>query len=62
MRLWTYIREFYLFRWLLNKLNRSSKEQKDDSTYRYDSDNCGYNQLFDDFHEEQDDYDFMDDF
>ena len=34
----------------------------DNSSPRYYNQNCDYSQSYDDFHEEQDDYDMMDDF
>lgn len=126
MKFWNYISEFFLFRWLFDKLIKLNKAQKDncantiirsvdvdeamstvspttnihneldsseegdelddldifmrnnpiknnysdygssrlqnvDSSSRYDWNN-DYNQSFNDFHEEQDDYDMMDDF
>lgn len=39
-----------------------SRRSYEESTSRYNWDNDGYRQSFDDFHEEQDDYDMMDDF
>ena len=72
MRLFRYIGEFFLFRWLFGKIqytdnNDSPTSKTSDSralssnfydTIKYDLGS----QSFNGFHEEQDDYDMMDDF
>lgn len=94
MRIWNYIGEFFLFRWLFGKLHHKEdyeSELKSNARRTFMSDSTedneapdswssgyyhGYssrniydsydydrlNQSIDDFHEEQDDYDMMDDF
>lgn len=49
MKLFRYIGEFFLFSWLFGKLQHTENSDWDSQSY-------------DDFHEEQDDYDMMDDF
>lgn len=72
MKIWNYIGEFFLFRWLFDKLQST---ENNDNTFRESSDPHGYSsnsygnykcdresQSYNDFHEEQDDYDMVDDF
>lgn len=78
MKFWNIIREFFLFSWLFGHHNKSDKNQgvasseapivpngsdwPDDDGELDDLDNGRYGQSFNDFHEEQDDYDMMEDF
>jgi len=87
MKLWNYIGEFFLFRWLFgsHKHNKPGRDLSDTSSSfgnkdiidvtdthsgfgrhensysRYDNHDYGYSQSYDDFHDEQDEYDMMDD-
>lgn len=65
MKFWNYIGEFFLFRWIFGKIQHTEDNDipggKPSNSYgsnEYDWDS----QSYDDFHEEQDDYDMMDDF
>ena len=72
MNLWNYIGEFFLFRWLFGKHQHTecnitpkikSRNSRGYSSNSYDSNKYDWSsQSYDDFHEEQDDYDIMDDF
>lgn len=72
MKFWSYIGEFLLFRWLCGKLQHTENNdeivRKSIDSHRYSSnsyDSHKYdwdNQSYNNFHEEQDDYDMMDDF
>lgn len=69
MSIWNFIGKFFLFRWLF-RLGKSNNIQENncnniisdiDSGFRYGW-NDDYDQSLNDFHEEQDDYNMMDDF
>lgn len=72
MKFWNYIGESFLFRWLFNKLHNTEDNDAPNgkpSDYRGYSSNShssnryhGNSQSYHDFHEEQDDYDMIDDF
>lgn len=88
MSFWTYIGEFFLFRWLFgsHKHDETKRDLSDTSSSfgskdiiddndthicfgrryenlysRYDNHHYGYSQSYDDSHDEQDNYDMMDD-
>lgn len=72
MKFWNYISEFISFRWLFGKLqhaeNNDNPVGKSNDFHGSSSNSYGSNiydwdsQSYNDFHEEQDDYDMMDDF
>ena len=72
MVFWNYIGELFLFRWLFGKPQHSENNHnpvRKSSDFNWESSNSyGSNkydwsrQSYNDFHEEQDDYDMMDDF
>lgn len=66
MSFWDFIGEFFLFRWLFcDSRQRDEHDNVSESRDYYDDHDYDYgrnHQSFDDFHEEQDDYDMMDDF
>ena len=72
MRFWNYIGEFFLSRWLFGILQhtennhnpaRKSNNFHGNSSNSYGSNKYDWNrQSYNEFHEEQDDYDLMDDF
>ncbi|MDE6652413.1 MAG: hypothetical protein K2K08_08420 [Paramuribaculum sp.] len=70
MGFWNFIGEIALFRWLFGEEDKKRNDNKyrnqyhsSSSRYYEERDYSGWsNQSFDDFHEEQDDYDMMDDF
>ena len=68
MRFLNYIGEFFLFRWLFGKLPQAAdrdtpiRKSSEFLGYLSKSDGLCHSESYDDFHEEQDDYDMMDDF
>ena len=72
MKIWNYIGEFFLFRWLSGKYQHARKIDEKNGMSRdyhgYSSESWGGNKYDrddrtdSDFHEEEDDYDMMDDF
>ncbi|MBD5238306.1 MAG: hypothetical protein HDS64_00835 [Bacteroidales bacterium] len=61
MRIWKWIGDFFLFRWVVGEYDRMEKHESDhknDAPHGFSYDFRSY----DDFHEEQDDYDMFDDF
>ena len=72
MKIWNYMGELALFRWLSGKIrytdNNDSPIRKTSDFREFSSNSYGRNkydwgtQSYNDFHEEQDDYDMMDDF
>ncbi|MDE5595652.1 MAG: hypothetical protein K2I89_08790 [Muribaculaceae bacterium] len=72
MKFWNFIGEFFLLRWLFGKVEAINDNLKDSESCRYnhnlssrnyycDNDYDWNNQSYNDFHDEQDDYDMMDD-
>lgn len=73
MKFWDIIGEICMFRWLFGKVEAINDNFNDREPSRYNSNRSSRNsyfnneygrnnQSYDDFHEEQDDYDIMDDF
>ena len=71
MKFWNFIGELAFFRWLFGddkEANDNDPKRKSINTHMYSSNSYRSSrsdwkhQSFNDFHEEQDDYDMMDDF
>lgn len=59
MKIWNYIGEFFLFRWLLGSHNHNEAKLGNDCS-RYDPQDYDYSQSYNDFHDEYDEYDDYD--